>query len=148
MVTLLSADGCKEDSAEPPVEVTSSFAALVVADAARSEEWYRSVLGMTLKTNLTDGTATIVILTSKDFELELLELQGSLSRQVALESYPTGTQIQGLFQAGFKIDNVDVWIAHLTSLQIDAFQVFTDPGTGKRNLLVEDPDGNLIQFFE
>lgn len=127
-----------------------SFAAVVVANLENSSTWYQSVLKLSVKSQMNDpgGTYRITILTSDHFEMELLQLNGSLSRSSILSGKPSGTQVQGLFKIGFKVTNMDEWVKHLGSVSVTIPQIWTDSKTGKRNFLVTDPEGNLVQFFE
>ena len=95
-----------------------------------------------------DHTYAITILESPNYLLEILELKGSVERSTPLQDKPKGTEMQGHFKIGFKISNANNWITHLKKLNIDVPQVWTDSETGKKNFLIADPDGNLVQFFE
>ena len=127
-----------------------SFAAVVVANMNTSSSWYQSVFGLTVKSESDDTSQghKMTLLTSSVFELELLELSGSLKRSAVLAGQPSGTQIQGLFKFGFKVTSMDSFLAHLANMKVTVPQVWTDQSTGKRNFLITDPDGNYIQFFE
>ncbi|MBS1531563.1 MAG: hypothetical protein JSU01_14750 [Bacteroidetes bacterium] len=43
---------------------------------------------------------------------------------------------------------MDAYLKRLNELKITVPQIWTDATTGKRNFLITDPDGNLIQFYE
>ena len=90
----------------------------------------------------------IAILESPGFMLELLELKGSLDKENLLKDKPQGTEMQGHFKIGFKISDVNSCLKKLKELSIEVPNIWTDPATGKKNFLIKDPDGNLIQFFE
>ena len=139
---------CKDDKdAAPDLAMRPSFSAFIIADLPTSIAWYNSVLGTSVKQRIYDSAGDIVILASASIELELLQLHAVVTRNDALSNHPQGTQIQGLLKIGFAVDNMDSWLTHLDSLDVDT-QVFTDTATGKTNVLISDPDGNLIQFFE
>jgi len=127
-----------------------SFSAVVVKDVITASAWYCSVFDMKVKEEMKDGAGaySIHILESPDFLMELLQLRGSVDKQSALAGKPNGTEIQGHFKIGFKVTDVDACLKKLASLNIDVPQVWTDQKTKKRNFLIKDPDGNLIQFFE
>jgi len=126
------------------------FSAVVVSNVDSSAKWYQAVFAMTVKNKMEDTNHDyrIFILESSQFVLELLELKGSLTRKNLLEGKPAGTQIQGHFKIGFKVAEMDDCLKRLASLKINVPQVWTDTATKKRNFLITDPDGNLIQFFE
>jgi len=126
------------------------FSAVVVKDLTASVKWYQSVFDLKIKTEMNDPNQSykIKILESSNYLLEVLELKGSMIRNELLKGKPNGTELQGHFKIGFKISNANAWVVHLKSLGIDVPQLWTDSNTGKKNFLIKDPDGNLIQFFE
>ena len=96
-----------------------------------------------------EGTGyRVVILESPNFSLELLQLNGSLKAKDLLKGKPEDTKIEGHFKIGFKVPDMDACLRYLKSLKIDVPRVWQDANTGKRNFLITDPDGNLLQFFE
>ncbi len=130
--------------------VTPYFSAVVVSNIEVSTKWYQSVFDLKAKNQMNDENAgyKLMILESSAMLLELLELRGSLVRKALVEGKSEGTEIQGHFKIGFNVSNMDDWLKHLSNLKIDVPQVWTDQTTKKRNFLINDPDGNLIQFFE
>ncbi len=131
-------------------EYQPSFSAVVVRNIDTSVSWYKSVFGLTVKQTMNDagGGYKITILESPTYMLELLELKGSVPKTEALKSKAAGTETQGHFKVGFRVTNMDACLKHLASLKITVPQVWTDDKTKKRNFLIPDPDGNLLQFFE
>lgn len=126
------------------------FITVIVKDIDASASWYKSVFGLKLKTESNDAGAgyKVVILESERLLVELMELRGSLSRESLLTGKPDGTQIQGHFKVGFKVKDIDACLKKLSQLQIEVPRVWKDNSSGKRNFIVSDPDGNLIQFFD
>jgi hypothetical protein len=110
--------------------------------------WYQSVLG--LKTRFLPGTPQgirVALLESPEIVLEMIENSSWIEPQKLLEGKPDGTRIQGYFKIGFKVSTMDSFIEHLKKLNISIPRIYKDE-SGKRNFLVEDPDKNLVQFFE
>lgn len=124
----------------------------MVTDLGQAVRWYQSVFGLVVKEKMADDTGTyrIAVLESPEsnFQLELLELKDSLPRKSLLEGKPEGTQIQGLFKYGFRVTDMDAWLRHFSDLKVQVPHVWKDDVTKKRNFIISDPDGNLIQFFE
>ena len=58
------------------------------------------------------------------------------------------TRIKGHFKIGYKVSNMDAWLVHLAALKIKIDGIHIDSHSKKRNLLIYEPDGNLLQFFE
>jgi catechol-2,3-dioxygenase len=139
---------CQGDPATDPLAFQPRFAAIVVANLDATSSWYQALLKLSVKSQQTGSGYRVTILTSPVYELELLELSGSLARDPLLAGHPPGTQIQGLFKTGFEVTSMDSWISHLQGLNISIPQIYTDATTGKRNFLITDPEGNLVQFFE
>jgi len=131
-------------------EYEPNFSAIIVKDIRVSSDWYKSVFGLKTKTESNDvqNGYQVAIMESEDFLLELMELRGSLTRDELLAGKPGGTQIQGHFKLGFKVENIDTCLKRLAELGIDVPQVWKDKVSGKRNFIIKDPDGNLIQFFD
>ena len=130
-----------------PLEYTPSFSAVIVKNMDASSRWYQSVLGLKVKEQLKDEKAgyNISILESPSFTLELLELKNSIDTKAGK---PQDKENQGLFKIGFKVNDMDACLKQLATLNISVPQVWSDPKTKKRNFIITDPDGNLIQLFE
>lgn len=124
------------------------FSALIVKNIDSSVNWYQSVLG--LKTRFLPGTPQgirVAILESPQIVLEIIENNAWLDPQEVLKGKPEGTRLHGYFKIGFKVTAMDGFIEYLKKLNISIPRIYKDD-TGKRNFLVEDPDKNLVQFFE
>lgn len=124
------------------------FSALIVKNIDSSVNWYQSVLG--LKTRFLPGTPQgirVAILESPQIVLEIIENNAWPDPQEVLKGKPEGTRLHGYFKIGFKVTAMDGFIEYLKKLNISIPRIYKDD-TGKRNFLVEDPDKNLVQFFE
>jgi len=137
-------------SKNPTPDFQPYFSAIVAKNFTASVKWYQSVFGLKVRTEMNDPNQSyrVIILESSNYLLEILELKGSLIKEELVQGKPNGTEIQGHLKIGFKISNVNRWLEHLKSFSIDVPQVWTDSNTGKKNFLIKDPDGNLVQFFE
>jgi catechol 2,3-dioxygenase-like lactoylglutathione lyase family enzyme len=134
----------------PAFDYRAGFSAIVVRDVDASVDWYKKVFGLNTIKEISDQNIgmKIVILESPSLTLELLQLGGSLSRKDLVQGKKEGTEIQGHLKMGFTVPNIDACIKHLSSLKIEVPRVWTDSDTKRRNFLITDPEGNLIQFFE
>ena len=136
---------CQQSSSS---QVDSYFSALIVTSIDSSVGWYQSVLG--LKTRFLPGTPQgirVAIMESPQIVLEIIENNEWLDPKEFLKGKPEGTRLQGYFKIGFKVTAMDSFIEHLNKLNIPIPRIYKDD-SGKRNFLVEDPDKNLVQFFE
>jgi hypothetical protein len=128
--------------------VNPYFSALIVKNIDSSVNWYQSVLG--LKTRFLPDVPQgfkVAILESPQIVLEMIENASWLDPKELLKDKPEGTKIQGYFKIGFKVTSMDSFIDHLKKISISIPRIYKDE-FGKRNFLVEDPDKNLVQFFE
>ena len=148
LILLLLATGL-EASAQSSFAYTPYFSAVIVKDLDVSVKWYSSVFGLKTKDVMEDpnGAYRISILESEGYLLELLQLKESVTREEALKG-KLDAKLQGHFKYGFSVKDMAKVLNHLSSLKVDTSRIYTDQKTGKRNLLITDPDGNLIQFFE
>lgn len=81
--------------------------------------------------------------------IELIELKSSLSPKSLLENHPKKTKIDGFFKFGFLVSEFEKWVDALKKSKVEFYgDIVIDNLTGKRMLLVKDPDGNRIQIFE
>ena len=60
-----------------------------------------------------------------------------------------GTRIAGFFKIGLAIENFEERVNELVRNGVSLHgEVVTDPYSNKKMVIVLDPDGNRIQFFE
>ena len=125
------------------------FSAIIVGNVDTATRWYQSLFDLKAKklSNLPRGFR-ITILESSQFVLELIEDSSSLGQKEILQSKAPGAHIRGFFKIGFKVPDVDDCVKHLSRLRIHVDRIYTDAASKKRNFLITDPDGNLVQFFE
>ena len=126
------------------------FSAVIVSNVDSSKVWYQAVFELKVKNEMHDSKDgyDIVILENGNYLVELLQLKGSLNRKKIFEKETANAKIQGLFKFGFKVSDMNAFLRKLESLKIGVPQIWTDPETKKRNFLISDPDGNLLQFFD
>ena len=127
------------------------FSALIVSDIEKSIDWYSKNLGFELL-NKNE---------SKEFEykqanlkrggvlIELIELGSAVSPEIVIPNYTAKTRVKGFFKVGFLIADFDQWIEELTKLKVEFHgSVVKSNETGKKMVIIKDPDGNRIQLFE
>jgi len=147
--TLLSYNCYSQTTKLPDPE--AYFSALIISDIEKSIDWYSNNLGFVLihkneskkmgysQANLKRGSVL----------LELIELNSSVSPKKVIPNYNSKTRVKGIFKIGFLIANFDQWILELTKLKVEFHgSVVTIDETGKKMVIVKDPDGNRIQLFE
>jgi len=126
------------------------FSAVIINNVDSSTAWYQSVFDLKIKNRINDTERgfRVTILESPMFLLELIENRSWPAQKKLLADKPEGTRIEGFFKIGFHVPDMNACLKHLAALKIIPERIYTDPETKKRNFLVSDPDGNLLQFFE
>ena len=134
----------------PGVKFEPYFSAVIVNNVDSSTAWYQSVFDLKIKNRINDTERgfRVAILESPKFILELIENRTWPTQKKLLEDKPEGTRIQGYFKIGFRVPDMNACLKHLAGLKIIPERIYTDSETKKRNFLINDPDGNLVQFFE
>lgn len=127
------------------------FSALIISDIEKSIDWYSKNLGFEVlnknesksigykQANLKRGNVLI----------ELIELNSAVSAEKVIPNYTAKTRIKGFFKFGLIVSDFDKWIRELTKLKVEFHgSVVTSNETGKKMVIIKDPDGNRIQLFE
>lgn len=132
-------------------ELKPFFSAIVVTNIDSSINWYKRILGLELR-NRTDAPERGFIqanLHNNEMLVELIQVDSSLSRSAILEKYTPRTRIRGFMKFGLVVKDIDVLYQKLKDQNIKfTGRMVTDPVNNKKTFLVNDPDDNLIQFFE
>jgi hypothetical protein len=127
---------------------TPYFFSSIVKDVSASSIWYQRLLNIKVKHSESNAQYgyKLAILESPTVLIELMELKGSVSPAEVVKD--ATAKMQGHFKIGFKVSNMDDWLTHIKKIGLESGQVWKDAETGKRNFMVTDPDGNIIQFFD
>ncbi|MEM8889079.1 MAG: VOC family protein [Bacteroidota bacterium] len=136
---------------ETAPELTASFFAIIVEDMDTSLLWYKEKLGFRIltETNLPDRALRQANLQKDHVHLELIELASALKPAEAIADFSPKSKITGFFKVGFRVPDFESWLTHLDKVKIDwQGKVVKDPLSRKRMLIITDPDGNRLQFFE
>jgi catechol 2,3-dioxygenase-like lactoylglutathione lyase family enzyme len=146
---LVSFIGYAQSDSLPPPE--AYFSAIIVNDIDASIDWYSSNFGFEVlnRVELEGKGLRQANLKCGNTLIELIELTSSVSPQSLLEDHPKKTKIDGFFKFGFLVSEFEKWVDALKQSEVEFYgDVVTDDLSGKRMLLVKDPDGNRIQLFE
>ncbi|MEL6194860.1 MAG: VOC family protein [Bacteroidota bacterium] len=127
------------------------FISLIVKDVSSSVEWYTKVMGFSLEKEFVNEERGLKIanLSKGEHGIELIEISSSVSPEDAIPNFSKKLRIHGIFKVGFGVKDFDTWIEKFHDKNVE-FQgeVVQDPVNGSRMVVVLDPDGNRIQFFE
>ena len=132
-------------------EPEAYFSALIVSDIDRSIVWYSNNFGLKVldKTESKERGFKQANLKRGNILIELIELKSAISLKDVDANINDKTRIIGFFKIGFLVSDFDNWISHLNDSKVDFHgTVVTDNISGKKMVIVKDPDGNRIQLFE
>ncbi|MEL7124498.1 MAG: VOC family protein [Bacteroidota bacterium] len=127
------------------------FSALIVNDIEHSITWYTNNIGFEVLNNneYPDAGLKQANLKRGNILIELIELNSAISAKEVIPDYNNKTRVQGIFKIGFLISDFDRWIDYLKKQKVEFHgRVVNQPESDKRMVIIKDPDGNRIQFFE
>lgn len=127
------------------------FTAIIVSDIDASIQWYSDTLGFKVLNQTRDEVRGFkqANLTRGDVHIELIALKTAITPEAVLSERPDKKQIGGYFKIGFRVSDFDRWMAFLTQAGVKFHgDVVRDPSSGKKMIIIKDPDGNRIQLFE
>jgi len=116
----------------------------------RSYEWYQDVLGFHLKAGNYEQIKRDfhqVNLVRANLEIALFQDDSSISRTDIVDSYRK--RVKGFLQIGFHVSDFEKWENSIRNqkVQIVGYIIY-DAFSGKRTLLITDPDKNMIYISE
>lgn len=138
----------KNDSTQ---DLEAYFSAIIVSDIEVSINWYKDILGFDIENKIESEERGFKQSNLKrgSVHIELIELNKAVSLKEIIPEYNNKTRIVGLFKIGFHIRHFDKWMDHLATRKVDKHgDIVSDSKTGKRMIIITDPDGNRIQLFE
>jgi len=138
-----------QNESQPDIE--AYFSAMIVNDIETSINWYSNVMGFIVldKTESQERGFIQSNLKRENILIELIELEFAVTAKDVVPNYNEKTRIVGFFKTGFLVSDFDKWINHLTNQKVNFHgNVIADNISGKRMIIIKDPDGNRIQIFE
>jgi catechol 2,3-dioxygenase-like lactoylglutathione lyase family enzyme len=125
--------------------------AISVRSLEQSVAWYEKVLDLHLveKKAFPDQGLAIAFLESEGFRLELIELRGSVGRAGCVKDPSNPATLQGIGKYAFVVDHLDEVATTLVQRGAKIyFDTRKDPEPSERSVIIQDNDGNWIQFFQ
>jgi catechol 2,3-dioxygenase-like lactoylglutathione lyase family enzyme len=129
----------------------SYFSAIIVKDIKTSSDWYKKVLDLELVNmiDLPERGIKQANLKSPNSWIELIELQDAIDQTKLLKEAGPKAKITGFFKIGFKMEDFDAFVSFIKDHKLETLgEIVTDETTGLRMVILKDPDGNRVQFFE
>ena len=133
------------------MKLQSYRAALSVSNVNEISRWYQDVLGFRFsrRMDFDDYGVHIEFLDANGFGLELIEKQGSKPKKELAPDLEDISLLHGYTKIGFLVDNINEVAASLKEKDVTiVYDVTDDPEEDIRWMIIKDPDGNIIQFFE
>lgn len=127
--------------------INTSFFAVMVTDFDSSLNWYQKNLEFEIvnQVSLDERGLKQANLKNGENKLEIIELESAVDPN----ELSIGSRFIGLFKVGFTVSNFDDCIERFKRNKVRFNgDIVTDPTTGKRMIILFDPDNNRIQIFE
>ncbi len=111
-------------------------------DIEESIKFYEDILGFTLEKKVDMGDATLVYMkVSGDCYMELFDHRGACTQGDPKENDA------GLRHIAFDVDDLHEWAAFVKSKNVPVLiDVVEMPNLGKRGMLIEDPNGVVVEL--
>ena len=120
---------------------------IVVNDLDKSLDFYRGLLGLHHEgTNPVPGVGTMHRLWAAESMIKLLALDEAPTQPVIAGGLRAGAQ--GLRYFTFSVVDLDELMAELEANDVPVVRAITEMSGGVRIAIVEDPDGNHVEFLE
>jgi predicted enzyme related to lactoylglutathione lyase len=127
--------------------INTSFFAIMVSDFDSSLNWYQKNLEFKIvnQVSLDERGLKQANLRNGENKLEIIELESAVDPN----ELSSGSRFIGLFKVGFAVSNFDNCIERFkrNNVRFNG-DIVTDPTSGKRMIILFDPDNNRIQIFE
>jgi len=112
-------------------------------------QWYAARFGLrvTLDPPRANG-AKVIVLEGDGLIVELVQHDSANPRRVLAPSANDAVMIHGIMKAGLVVDDFDKTIASLRAAKVPfAFGPYPAHAGQRANVILRDPEGNLIQIF-
>lgn len=153
LLALMSWPALAAESATPPDPLgraQGGFIAISVADVAMMSTWYQEKLGLAVvgSGETPDKIVKFVLLQGAGLVVELIQHGQAQPRSKAAPALTESYQIHGIFKAGLIVAELDHLYEGLKKKGVTiAHDIMPAQDVPMRSFIVEDPEGNLVQFF-
>ena len=129
--------------------IGKSFFAITVKNADSTAGWYAATFRLKTLNTINDSAsgAIIRILGNDNMVVEILQLKDT--RAVSAVGLNSVFQLHALVKVGFFVRNLEEVQKYFDQIGIKIkYGPFNDEASKTKNLIINDCEGNLIQFFE
>lgn len=138
-------------SQSSPEIIGRSFFALNVSNADSTARWYEEMFGIRLLKEIkpADGSAHIRIEGNEFLMVEILQLKDSRSMIDCNLKKDEAHRLGGYFKVGVFVRDAQKAQDYFKSKGVAIrHPVFSDKETATKSFILEDPNGNMLQFLE
>ena len=131
------------------IATTGVFFALSVADINASAEWYSEKLGLKIVMQPPKANeVTVIVLEGGGLIVELIQHDDALPLSEVAPTITDKLLLHGIVKAGVIVEDFDKTVAILKERNVlIAFGPFPATSDQRANVIIQDNEGNLIQFF-
>jgi len=132
------------------VNLSPYRAAISVSNLRKISDWYQNVLGFKFSRHIDFDKYGVHIdmLELNGFGLELIEKQGAKPKKERMPDLVDNTLLHGFTKIAFFVEDIDALADELKAKDVKViFDITDDPDDKTSWMIIEDPDGNVIQFF-
>jgi catechol 2,3-dioxygenase-like lactoylglutathione lyase family enzyme len=133
----------------PVVAATGAFFALSVLDVNASAKWYAEKMGLRVVMQVPKrDKSAVIVLEGSGLIVELIQHDEALPLSRAAPGVKSNIFVHGVVKAGAIVADFDRTLATLKERNVRiAFGPYPARANQRANVIVQDNDGNLIQFF-
>ena len=134
-----------------PGLIGKTFFAINVSNADSAAVWYEELLGVKLlkEIRMPDGFGHIRIEGSEFLMVEILRAKDSRSLTHCNLERNQSHLLRGYFKTGLFVEDIHKAREYFKSKGVDVrHDVFSDKETATVSFILEDPDGNMLQFIQ
>jgi hypothetical protein len=134
-----------------PGIIGKSFIALNVTDADSTAGWYEEMFGLKLLKEIktADASAHIRIEGNELLMVEIIQMKRSKAISDCQLQQDQSHLLKGFFKTGVFVRDVQKAEDYFKSKGVTIrHSVFSDKETATRSFILEDPNGNLLQFIQ
>jgi catechol-2,3-dioxygenase len=128
---------------------TGGFFALSVADIDASTEWYSEKFGLKVVMQPPKANQSrVVVLEGGGLIVELIQNDDARPLSEIVPTIKDKTLIHGIVKVGVIVDDFDKTVENLKERNVSIFLgPFPATADQRANVIIQDNEGNLIQFF-
>jgi len=134
-----------------PGMIGKSLIALSVSSADSTARWYEDMFSLKLLKEIkpTDGSAHIRIEGSEFLLVEIIQMKDSKAISECQLQKDQSHLLRGFFKAGLFVTDVQKAVDYFKAKGIAIKHgIFSDKETATLSFVLEDPNGNLLQFIQ